>query len=225
MLGVVGPVLGSCVEVPNQEPTWFTDEAIGRLTVTSQHEERAFRTNNKARPYEQRVRPWNFLNLAHPVHAERQRLGIRCLVAPYEQNPEKRRRNTWHDRSSQDRSWTGIRTGGLEVDDDTVIVQSYRDYFDDHRRHTDAKMLGSDGERCHPWTRGLLQPAVIAPTRLIHVGKESNPLTDDNQTDDSIAFEYAERVCRCGQQVDGRRKWCSEACRARARRARKPTRS
>jgi hypothetical protein len=51
-----------CTElgIANDEPNWFNDEAIGRLTVTSQHEERAFRAYNKALPYEERVRPWNF---------------------------------------------------------------------------------------------------------------------------------------------------------------------
>ena len=169
-----------CTElgIPNEEPEWFADEAIGRLTVTSQHEERAFRSYNKARSYEQRVRPWNFLNLAHPTRLERDRLTIRCLVAPYERDPVSRRNATWHDRSAQARSWRSIRTAGLESDDDTVLVQSYRDYFNDHRLHTDAKMLGPDGQRCHTWTRGLLQPAHITATRLVRIGKESNLLEE-----------------------------------------------
>jgi hypothetical protein len=81
-----------------------------------------------------------------------------------EQEP-KRRRNTWHDRSTSARSWTAIRSGDYELDDQAVLVQNFRDYFNDHRLHTDAKMLGSDGELCHPWTRGLLQPAQIKATR------------------------------------------------------------
>src|SRR5262249_46121147 len=52
-----------CTElgVPNPEPGWFAEEAIGRLTVTSRHEEQAFRAYNAGRPYAEGVRPWNFL--------------------------------------------------------------------------------------------------------------------------------------------------------------------
>jgi hypothetical protein len=210
------------LEIPNAEPTWFGDEAIGQLSVTSQHEENSFRDYNKEPRYEDRVRPWNFLNIAHPTRPERTRLGINCVVSPYERDPTKRRHNTWHDRGDKARSWTSITTNNLESNDDTVVVQSYRDYFNDHRLHTDGKLLEPDGQRCHPWTKGLLQPALITATHLVRVGKESNPLTDNAAVDDvSLAFEYTERVCAgCDAPVIGRKKWCSESCRKRKARRR-----
>jgi hypothetical protein len=208
---------------PQPGASWFADEAIGQISVTSQHEERSFGGYNKPRPYEERVRPWNFLNIAHPARQERDRLGIRCLVSPYERDPNKRRHNTWHDRAAKTRSWQSITSDSVETDDDTVVVQSYRDYFNDHRLHVDGKMLGADGERCHPWTKGLLQPAVITATRLVRVGKESDPLVDGSEPTDGggLAFEYKERCCPgCDAPVEGRRTWCSDACRKRTTRQR-----
>jgi hypothetical protein len=209
-----------CTELglPSAEPSWFEDEALGRLTVTSRHEEAAFRHYNKDRSYGDSVRPWNFLNLAHPTRTERARLGIRCLVSRYESDLTVSRDNAWYDRAPAGQTWSGICTSRFEINNDLALVQSYRDYFNDHRRHVDAKMLDAKGEHCHPWTRGLLQPARITATRIARVGKESNPLSDDNLSHDGLAFEYVQRACRCGAEVVGRRKWCSEACRKRTTR-------
>jgi hypothetical protein len=65
-----------------EEPEWFDHPAVGRLTVTSAPEERAFRSYNAAkRRYRDKVRPWNFLMVAYPTHLERkrQRLANRAM--------------------------------------------------------------------------------------------------------------------------------------------------
>src|SRR5262249_21683866 len=108
-----------------------------------------------------------------------------------------------------------------ELSDDTIAAETIRDYFDGYRTHTDPKMLGPDGDRCHPWTRGLLQHHHITATRLLRIGKESNPLLDtDDPTPDEPTIEYHPRLCDdCGKPLTGRQtRWCTEACRKRSAR-------
>jgi hypothetical protein len=127
----------------------------------------------------------------------------------------------WYDRGDPTGRPLHIRAGvHLEIEEDSAAVQTFGDYFNDYRLHADAKMRGPDGDRCHPWTRGVLRPAVVTAGRIIRVGKESNPLTDSTNIDEGIAFEYSEPVCRCGRHLTGRQKWCSDACRKRDARRR-----
>jgi hypothetical protein len=213
--------------IDRDEPAWFDHEAIGTRTVTSPHDDNAFNAFNSRRPYQDRVRPGNFHNIAHPSRIERSRRGVRCLISQYETDPAIYRNNDWYDRGDPNRRAFRLTTNELETADDIVAVQTFRDYYNDHRLHTDGKMLDhADGKPCHPWTRGPLAPRHVTATRLIRVGKESNALAEDGPSDetDGLAFEYVERCCPgCGTPVGGRRKWCSEACRKRV--ARRDSRS
>jgi hypothetical protein len=83
-------------------------------------------------------------------------------------------------------------------------------------------MLGPDGERCHPRTRGHLQPATVITTALTRIGKETNPLIDpDDPAPEEPTIEYRPRVCAgCGKPLTGKqRKWHNDACRKRATRS------
>jgi hypothetical protein len=209
------------------EPAWFGDPAVGRLTVTSQRDIKAFATYNHDRPYPGQVKPWGFLNIAHPAVTERARHdGPRCLIAPFETDPAKRLQADWIDRDHPDRPACWIHTGEeAEYRTGSIKVLSYRDYFNQYRQHPESKALDpTDGKRCHPWTRGQLHPWHITATEHIRVGKESNRLTDTGQPandEDEQVIEYAAptRGCRgCDTIVAGRRQWCSEACRRRTSR-------
>lgn len=75
----------------DRRPEFFSAPAVGRLTVTSPREEATFRDYTAHKPYPERVRPWNFLCLAHPTQTERARPGgPKVLIAPFEREPEKR---------------------------------------------------------------------------------------------------------------------------------------
>ena len=76
--------------IRHPEPDRFADPAVGRLTVTSPHEEETFRSLNEGLPYADRVRPWNFLMTAHPDWRERRR-GCQpsCRTAREEQEEAK----------------------------------------------------------------------------------------------------------------------------------------
>jgi hypothetical protein len=52
--------------IPLQTPDWFDHPAVGRLAVTSRHEEGTFRAYNADRPYDQKTRPFNFGVMSFP---------------------------------------------------------------------------------------------------------------------------------------------------------------
>jgi hypothetical protein len=204
------------------EPAWFDAPAVGRLTVTSQHDIKAFNTYNHDKPYTEQVKPWGFLTIAHPAPYERARPdGPNTLIAPFERDPVRRLQADWTDRDRPNESSRRIHTAlNPEYRSGSVAVLSYRDYFNQYRHHPEAKGLDpNDHKPCHPWTRGLLQPSKLTATQQIRVGKESNRIADPDQpigeeTDAVIEYPSPTRKCRgCDAQVSGRRQWCSEACR------------
>jgi hypothetical protein len=77
--------------IEHDEPTWFGQEAIGSRAVTSLNDDNVFKPCNSSRHYQDRVRPFNFHNIAHPTRTERSRTGIRCLISSNEKNPAKYR--------------------------------------------------------------------------------------------------------------------------------------
>jgi hypothetical protein len=212
--------------IDDPEPHWFDEPGIGRLTVTSPHEERAFHAYNRRRRYRDRVRPWNFLMMAHlPRHARLTTGQRQSLVAPFEKNPRKRRRARWVDRGNPDAPSAPIRTGvGPYVVKAATLVQSYRNVYEDYRTHPEVKAGRPDGAPCKEWTMGLLQPLEVIVGEVRLIGKESNRLSEDDTVDgpQDRAIEYPERTCRgCGTALQGRqRDWCSEACRKRSARSR-----
>ena len=135
------------------------------------------------------------------------------------------RRAWWFDRHSPDTEPYRIRTGDpIDHIDDVIAVKSYRDYFDDYRLHREAKAADPDGQPCHAWTRGLLQPRIIEATGLVRIGKEANRLTESpdlvlDKHDRAITYPEPGTCDHCGLSLVGRqRRWCSDACRKQHRR-------
>jgi hypothetical protein len=202
------------LQLHHPDPDYFNQIAVGRLTVTTQHTHNSFRTYNRGRRYTEQVRPWSFGLIAHLTRCERVLRDATCLIAPHSDDANALRDQRWIDRKHSDRSYRI--TTDLARDDDTITVQTIRDYFNEYQLHTDAKMDGFDLKPCHAWTRGQLRPPNVAAQRLIRIGKESNTLADTNENDETVAFNYAEPICRgCGARINGRKKWCNDACRKR----------
>jgi hypothetical protein len=219
-----------CVETgyPSTPPAWFAQPAVGRLTITSPRDLAPWKRYNATRDRAHQVKPANFLMLAHPhAHERARRDGARTLIAPFELDPQRRLQLGWLDRTQPDHPPRRIRTDHPhETRDDSIAVLSYGDHFDNYRLHPETKALDpTDDERCHRWTRGLLNPWHIIATKLNRIGKESNRLADDPQPvdgEDQPIIEYPApgRKCRgCDAVVTGRRRWCSDACRKRSSRA------
>ncbi|MBN2113691.1 MAG: hypothetical protein JW785_06140 [Acidimicrobiia bacterium] len=217
--------------IDDPEPEWFGLAAIGRLTLASHHEADTFTAYNHTRPYQEQVRPFGFLNIAHPDPIEVALPdGPRCLIAPYDRDPRRRMgRAWWFDRHRPDRQPRTIRTGHPEEQiDGEIAVQSYRDYFHTYRRHPEAKTAAPDGNPCRPRTRGLLQPRSIHASEIVRVGKEANraggnpDLALDPQ-DHPIQYPEQPTCQGCGTSLTGRqRRWCGDVCRKHQERKRQP---
>jgi hypothetical protein len=214
--------------IARREPDWFDRPAMGRLAVTSRHEELAFRTYNADRPYDQRTRPFNFGVMSFPKPGQPAR---GALVAPLVTDPRQWQHLTWQQRGDRTRPPVTIRTGDERFPiPGTVVVQSYRDIYTDYREHPETKAATATGDPVLPGTRGVLGPATINATGVDRIGKEANRLTEGDliDSDDDQPVLYAMRTCRgCGATVVGKRRWCSDPCRKRTarklRRAEKTT--
>ncbi len=209
------------LDFPTTAPVWFGLPAVGRLTVNSPRDEGPFDTYNESRPYPERVRPGNFLMLAH-VAPQPERKTPKCLLAAYEQDAARRLTAPWIDRDSPESKPHAITAGKTTARrPGATAVLTYSDYFDGYRQHPETKAADqADGRPCHTWTSGLLRPRHLQAAGLQPVGKESNRLTDTPQpegTDENALIEYpAQRTCRgCDAAVSGRRRWCGEPCRKR----------
>jgi predicted nucleic acid-binding Zn ribbon protein len=214
-----------CIElgISDIEPAWFSDPALGPLTIGSTQDERAFGKYNSGRPYSLRVRPGGFGMVAHVSTFARTPGTPRVLVAAREDDRAKRRELDWFDRADPSGRTYKIRTGDPQyVVPGTVAVQSYGDYFVDFRSHPEEKELGPDGEPCRPSTRGQLKPSTVYVTSLVRIGKEANRLSNGNDSAEAAEFgaaEYRQSACAgCGKAIPPNRKWCSEACRKRQER-------
>jgi hypothetical protein len=209
--------------VPLAQPDWFDRPAVGRLAVTSRHEELAFRNYNTDRPYDQQTRPFNFGVMSFPKPGQP---TDGALVAPLVTDPRQWPHLTWRHRGDPTRPPVSIRTGDQQFPiPGTVVVQSYRDVYTDYRQHPETKAATPTGDPVLPGTRGLLAPATITATGVDRIGKEANRLNEDDLIDgeDDQPVLYTTRTCRgCPATVAGKRQWCSDACRKRATRRTPP---
>jgi hypothetical protein len=203
--------------IPLDQPDWFDRPAVGRLAVTSRHEELTFRAYNADLPYDQQTRPFNFGVMSFPKPGQP---TSGALVAPLVTDPRQWQHLPWRHRGDPTRPPVTIRTGDERFPiPGTVVVQSYRDVYTDYREHPETKAATPTGDPVLPGTRGLLTPATITATGVDRIGKEANRLTDDDLVDGDAdqPVLYIAHACRgCNATVAGKRQWCSEACRKRA---------
>jgi hypothetical protein len=203
--------------IPLDQPDWFDHPAVGRLAVTSRHEESAFRAYNADLPYDQATRPFNFGVMCFPKPGQP---VSGALVAPLVTDPRQWQHLTWRHRGDPMRPPVSIRTGDQQFAiPGTVVVQCYRDVYTNHRERPETKAATPTGDPVLPGTRGLLAPATITVTGVDRIGKEANRLTEDDLVDgdEDQPVLYAARTCRgCPATVTGKRQWCSDACRKRA---------
>ncbi|MGZ4804660.1 MAG: hypothetical protein ACXV9P_18820, partial [Acidimicrobiia bacterium] len=178
------------------ERRWLDRPALSRTTITSPQmldgtRPGPFSEYNRKRPVADRVRPYNFLLVAHvapfghPPGANPERF---LLVAPYESDPRKWRQLEWtnaYEPGSRYRIVTKQEAKGRSIDGTApvvfpgeVIVKTYRDVLDDYRTHPEAKSHGPDGKPCNRATVGLLSRRPVKAAQLRYIGKESNKIEE-----------------------------------------------
>jgi hypothetical protein len=166
------------------EPDWLDRPALTRTTITSPQLLKPFHEYNRKRPVAERIRPYNFMLVAHIHRPGLQGLPERfLLVAPYESDPRKWRRLKWRNAYDSAAGPYTIKTARHGEDfamrsDHQVIVKSYRDVLNDYRTHPETKSLGPGGKPCDRSTVGLLQRRPVTAAGVHYIGKESNKIEE-----------------------------------------------
>ena len=69
------------------DPAWLARPAIGRLNLTSPHDDAAFQQFNRHRRHDDKSPPGNFGLVAYPAAGALARTGVRVLGAPLSRDP------------------------------------------------------------------------------------------------------------------------------------------
>jgi hypothetical protein len=209
-----------------EQPEWFGQLATGSVTVATPAELRTWKEFNTGRPRAEQVGPFNFVMTAHTDRLNRGRTNRpRVLIAPLQRDPDKRADADWINKHAPTTGLLLARTGqpGDHIPG-TLHALTLAAYWAEYRSRPEHKTLDPNGTPCHPWTRGLLQPAHITATEpLRRIGKETTPTADAN-TDPaqptSPEISYDPPTCPgCSKPLTGKQKYCSDRCRKRTARS------
>ncbi len=152
--------------------------AISRITLSSPALMKRFADFNKGKPYEEQLKPFNFLlsaqiaTLGHPPGVDPQRFH---LIAPYESDATKWLGLKWIDQYSG--KHYSISTNGTQSRN-TARVKTYGDVIREYEYHPESKCADSAGKPCAKQTLGLLQRRHIRIDGFRFIGKESNKLEE-----------------------------------------------
>ena len=181
------------LDISCERPAWFGLPVLSQLTIETPAWLRWFDPWNTAvtrrgkggkphpLPYEQRVKPFNFL--LHPLHPTSPRHALAgtaldaweraakagagpagfSLVAPFTERPREFRNR--HDPNGPNYR--------AELD---VSLTPYSTMLERYGRHAERKLLGPDSQPCRPYTRGLLRDRTTVASRFVQVGKEAADL-------------------------------------------------
>jgi hypothetical protein len=170
-----------------EQPDWLELPALTRFTASHPRLLHPFAQLNEGKPYQEQIKPANFLLVAHvpagghPPGAVPERFA---LAAPFDGDPRSWARLPW--RSVYDRGGATYRIdtesiyeqGGAARARDAVGVRTYRDVLRDYRRHPEAKSVGASGRPCTRHTIGALSRRPVRAVSVTHVGKEANLLEE-----------------------------------------------
>jgi hypothetical protein len=167
------------------EPDWIDRPALTRTTITTPLLLRPFHEYNEERPPGQRIRPYNFILVAHPHRFLLEDPERFLLIARYEPDPRKWRSLDW--RNAYDPDGTPLRiywdahpesTEPPAHFPGTIRVRTWREILDEYKTHPEPKSLGPDGLPCHRRTIGLLRRRPITVATIHNIGRETNMLED-----------------------------------------------
>ncbi len=191
--------------LPATEPSWLDRPAPTRFTASHPRLLKPFATLNHGKPYQEQIKPANFLLVAHVApggHPSRRDPKRFALIAPSGADPRTWARLEWrnvHDPAGSAyaiSTETRLARGGRPLPAAVVGVKSYRDVLDAYRVNPEPKSLGPDGRPCTRLTIGLLTPRRVEALTIAHIGKESN-LLDEIQAgligdQDEVLTEYVD---------------------------------
>ena len=144
------------------EPAWLDRPALTRVTASSSTVLRWFDGMNEGLNYQDRIKPANFLLIAHPNNLEGQSLGP---VAAYEGDAFKWEQMTWLDRNTGATIRIATEPFDGMVRPGVAQVLTCREVLNRFWTHPEAKSLGPNGEKVRRTTLGRLKPRPVKPLR------------------------------------------------------------
>lgn len=182
------------------EPDWFERPAVSQLPVTTPALLAPFRRINEGKPYNDQVKPFNFLLIGRADRLAPLPTGFEEVtpVAPYTSEPERYLHQTWVNRQDGRLLAVTTKPGGER---EKVRLKTYGDIVREYRAHPELKsgdLTGGLGTRS---SVGLLPRLRVMATEVRHIGKESNRLDEVEEglisDPDEVYIEYR----------DDRREW------------------
>jgi hypothetical protein len=137
---------------------------------------------NRAKPYATRVKPFNFL-LAATVDPRERPANLPVtkpfqLIHPYSRNSLKWLKFWWIDLHSREAFRVRSRR---HTKGNVIRVQTFADVIERYRDHPESKSADSSGAPAERWTVGLLARRPITASLVIHIGKETNLLEQQQE--------------------------------------------
>ncbi len=164
-------LVGRALSQPVELPEWAHQTALTQVRISTPEQLRWFEVYNQTasgtpKPYEEAVKPFNFLGHAMPKPLTSLPVGTDpahfCLVAPA---GERRRFVNRHEPDGS------VHVAGIDF-----TPKTYADLIEAYDLHPERKFAGPDGRPCTAGTRGLLHDLPVLVAGIKHVGKEGNEL-------------------------------------------------
>lgn len=161
--------------------------AVGQASVTSPSLRKALKGVNIGKPYQEQVKPFNFVlschvqPLGHPIGGNPQKFH---LIAPFERDPRQWEKMHWTDQYSG--NTYRISTSASRNPKTTVRVKSYGDVLREYEFNPEAKYAVPTSKPCGRQTVGLLVRRRVTVESVSYIGKESNcieEVTEQSLTD------------------------------------------
>jgi hypothetical protein len=175
---------------PGPEPAWFDRLAPSQASINRWDALETYRRLNERRRYPNRIKPANFLLVAHddplvalPAGFDRARL---TPIAPFSREPDEWLGLPWRNRFDGEplslTTWPGGQPGRIRV-------RTYRDVVVEHRLHPDPKAMGPDGAHVRRSTVGVVGRLPVRATAIRYIGKETARLDEEESGQLRLASE------------------------------------
>jgi hypothetical protein len=172
-------VLRASPWLPENGPAWLERPAVAPSSVSSPFLLRLFHELNDGKPYDEQVKPFNFMLTTFVPRAERPADDQRMvLIAPFETDAERWLQMPWVNRYSKKQYQLTEEPFQGFVRPGVVRPRTYRDILSDYLANPEPKSVAPDGGLCAADTAGLLDRRPVRLATLSHIGKESNQLED-----------------------------------------------
>lgn len=169
-------LLSHDLDLSEPEPPWLDRPALSQVTISGSTIWRWFDEHNTGRPYDDKIKPANFVTVAYP---DRLSHPDAAPIAAFTTDVANWQNQNWFDRNTGQSLRLTVADPDGTPSSGVVRVQSYRDVLAAYIAHPEHKSLGPDNEPVSRDTKGLLRRRpvhLIWPPR--YIGREANRLTD-----------------------------------------------